>query len=83
MPTILDRIKRLEAQRDEQSRYKVTYADGTSSIENHILPLLGAALGENCTIVDIEPLHQGPFDILERLTFDFIKKPFNPNEEKQ
>lgn len=83
MPTILDRIEKLEAQRGEQSRYKVTYADGTSSVETDILPLLKAALGENCAIVDIEPLHQGPFDILERLTFDFIKKPFNPNEEKQ
>ena len=83
MQTINDRLKKLEAQRDEQSRYKVTYADGKTSVETDILPLLKAALGENCTIVDIEPLHQGPFDILERLTFDFIKKPFNPNEEKQ
>ena len=83
MPTILDRIEKIEAQRDEQSRYKVTYAGGKSSIETEIVPILSTVLQETNmpddpqkatprSIVKVEIISGSGDGILSKLAMDLL-----------
>lgn len=83
MKTMIDRLRTLEEVRVGRTRYRVCHICGTVTIERDILPLLTAALDKNCTIVSIEPLHQGPHNYLERLAIYLVNEQFNKNETIQ
>lgn len=71
----LDRIARLEAANAERTRYKLTQADGNSIIMRDLGDCIRRCFREPNApkVIRFEPLHAGPFCVLERLIPSMLK----------